>query len=70
MARCIYSPGGLSLQAIENDLDLTYGGGATEPVVLFTPGLLWAQSSLSAHVLGLGVTVLFDEDEKAGKVVH
>jgi hypothetical protein len=23
MARCIYSPGGLSLQAIENDLDLT-----------------------------------------------
>jgi hypothetical protein len=32
MAPCIYSPRGLSLQAIETDLDLTYGGGTTVPV--------------------------------------
>jgi hypothetical protein len=32
MAPCFYSPGELSLQAIEIDFNLTYGGGTTVPM--------------------------------------
>jgi hypothetical protein len=58
MAHCIYSSEGLSLQATETDLDLTYDD-ATVATRYSARGYYshqaGAQSILSSHVLALGV---------------